>query len=527
LSSIGGVAVLRSTAEFNDLRHRLLLIAVMLGASAASASAQPRTAPSSYDAITDRGTRTEPALPSPGVAGSGFVDPAFGTSMWRITDRAIRPGRLDRSYRTPSSTHLNAWSTSGRYFYVVSTDGTIIPFAFDAANARATRINQNSTEDGGLVLRFYIEPQFSYVQDGIIYGSASSGNLRTIDQFDFATGTYSRLLDLETLAPNLSGTFIGAIGSSAGPVERIMAFFGGTSQDRHYYLAVFDKANPSNRRLLDTRASTLDGRPTNVRLNFLIHAAAIDRSGRYVTLYPTGGDRGAPRNAAPNYLWDTATDVFIELPSIEARSNGHDAFGYGVRVNQDCCTAGTYDAAQWQLRSLAAPLVTQDVISPVLLPKEVSLADHPSWHNAQDTRYVPFITGLYRYGVNSVPWRAWDDEIVAVQTGVPAGAGGEVWRLAHHRSDVRHDNDASRTGFWYTPRPNVSPDGRWVLFTSNWEKTLGTDPGGAQGERARQDVFLLRLEGAAGPPATPAGSTSASRKKPAAGSTVGSAVRRR
>ena len=235
------------------------------------------------------------------------------------------------------------------------------------------------------MLRFYIEPQFSYVQDGIIYGSASSGNLRTIDQFDFATGTYSRLLDLETLAPNLSGTFIGAVGSSAGPVERIMAFFGGTSQDRHYYLAVFDKANPSNRRLLDTRASTLDGRPTNVRLNFLIHAAAIDRSGRYVTLYPTGGDRGAPRNAAPNYLWDTATDVFTELPSIEARSNGHDAFGYGVRVNQDCCTTGTYDAAQWQLRSLAAPLVTQDVISPVLLPKEVSLADHPSWHNAQRT----------------------------------------------------------------------------------------------------------------------------------------------
>jgi hypothetical protein len=40
----------------------------------------------------------------------------------------------------------------------------------------------------------------------------------------------------------------------------------------------------------------------------------------------------------------------------------------------------------------------------------------------------------------------------------------------------------------------VSQDGRWVLFTSNWEKTLGTDPGGADGERARQDVFLLQLK---------------------------------
>jgi hypothetical protein len=32
-----------------------------------------------------------------------------------------------------------------------------------------------------------------------------------------------------------------------------------------------------------------------------------------------------------------------------------------------------------------------------------------------------------------------------------------------------------------------------VLFTSNWEKTLGTDPGGDSGGSARQDVFLLKL----------------------------------
>ncbi|HEX4566805.1 MAG TPA: hypothetical protein VH138_09240, partial [Vicinamibacterales bacterium] len=35
---------------------------------------------------------------------------------------------------------------------------------------------------------------------------------------------------------------------------------------------------------------------------------------------------------------------------------------------------------------------------------------------------------------------------------------------------------------------------------SNWEKTLGTDPAGAPGERARQDVFLLRLNPAGGEP---------------------------
>jgi hypothetical protein len=102
------------------------------------------------------------------------------------------------------------------------------------------------------------------------------------------------------------------------------------------------------------------------------------------------------------------------------------------------------------------------------------------------------VTATYRYGTESVEWRPWDDEIVAVQTDNASG-GAEVWRLAHHRSRVANDDSPGVIAFWYTPRPNISRDGRWVLFTSNWEKTLGTDPQGAAGEKARQDVFLLRL----------------------------------
>ena len=51
-----------------------------------------------------------------------------------------------------------------------------------------------------------------------------------------------------------------------------------------------------------------------------------------------------------------------------------------------------------------------------------------------------------------------------------------------------------------------------MLFTSNWEKTLGRDPQGATGEKARQDVFLIQLPGVADdndttPDATPAKKT--------------------
>jgi Putative Ig domain len=131
----------------------------------------------------------------------------------------------------------------------------------------------------------------------------------------------------------------------------------------------------------------------------------------------------------------------------------------------------------------------------------VLLSDHPSWHNARRDVLTPFVTALFRYGGNDVPWRAWDDELVAVETAAGHGVNATVWRFAHHRSTVAHDDDPIRNYFWYMPRPNVSQDGRWVLFTSNWEKRLGTDPGGESGGRQRQDVFLLKLRTGDGPTA--------------------------
>ena len=117
----------------------------------------------------------------------------------------------------------------------------------------------SSTGDGGLILNFYIEPQFSFVDDSIIYGSktGSGSTLRTIDQYDFNTGAYTRLLDLDALVPGLAGTYIGGVGSTSGPTERIMAFFGGTRQDLHHRVVLFDRADPAKRLLLDTKASTL------------------------------------------------------------------------------------------------------------------------------------------------------------------------------------------------------------------------------------------------------------------------------
>jgi hypothetical protein len=130
----------------------------------------------------------------------------------------------------------------------------------------------------------------------------------------------------------------------------------------------------------------------------------------------------------------------------------------------------------------------------VLTPPETFLADHTSWNNAQPDRRVPVLSSLYRYFKNTnntTPWRPWDDEIVAIQTDAPDGA--TVWRFAHHRSNVTNDLGNDGTYFWYQPRAVISPDGRWALVTTNWEKSLGLAAGGEPDGLYRTDVFVVAL----------------------------------
>ena len=447
----------------------------------------PTGAPTTYNAISDRNAYAKPALPVLGAAGYTFNDAAFGSKILRVTDGNTRPGLTNRSYRVASNAHLAAWNATSTAFFVMSNDGTAIPFAFDPATMTASRIQPSASGNGGLSLAFYVEPQFSLVNPDAIFGAVSFSNNRTIAQYDFSTGVYSTIVDLDTVATGLAGTYVGGLMTGGAPAEHLMTFFGGGSQDNHYLALWLPIGSPAGRKLVNTVASTINGAPTSTVLNFHLHSAQIDKSGRYVFLYPTAVDLAAPRSAAQVYLWDTVTDTFTAITAA-MKSSGHDAAGYGYWVNQDCCTSSSWDAAQWQFRSLASVAQTSDLISPVLATKEVYLADHTSWNNAQPSTLVPVISSTYRYGDNTAPWRAWDDEIIGIDT--TGGIGGMVYRFAHHRSDVRSDTNPQQPYFWYEPIANVSPNGRWVLFTSNWEKTLGRDS--SEGT-FRQDVFIVQL----------------------------------
>lgn len=431
----------------------------------------PRTSVGLYLAVTDRTPYPLPALPTLGPAGSSFVDPTFGSTITRLTDGNTRPDAPNCSFRTPSSPHSLAWSCDGKWFWLTSTDGTILVLS----------------TTGGPTARpsSYIEPQFSFVQPGVLYLARQRTLLETCN---VATLNYAPLLDMTAIGA-VAQTYIGFVSSSAAP-ERVSVLCGGTQQDKHYLVAVLDPLNPMTGLLVvNTVASTVNGQPTNIPLSYHLHHACIDRSGRYVMLYPTSADMTSTRKAPQSVLWDTQAGTFTELPET-AYSSGHDALGYAQSVNQDA--QGTWDADQWQIRQLATPLAPRNELPSVLTPKEIYIDGHECWNNATPDGSAPFFTELYQYGLQIAAgvWRAWDDEIIAL-----AIDGSTAWRFCHHRSDVRSDNNLLNTGFWYQPRVNVSIDGKWALFTSNWGKTLGTDPNpGDPTITFRQDVFLLRLD---------------------------------
>ncbi len=105
--------------------------------------------------------------------------------------------------------------------------------------------------------------------------------------------------------------------------------------------------------------------------------------------------------------------------------------------------------------------------------------------NSEDSN--PVCLSTYRRDNPNAPGAApivlgpWENEIVCVETDHKES---KVWRFAHTFSTAQN-------GFWSSPRGNVSQDGRFYMFTSDWEDQFGTAGTASQ---FRTDVFIVELK---------------------------------
>jgi hypothetical protein len=429
------------------------------GADSGGKSGCSGVVPLTYGAPTDR--MPHPAAPPAlGPAGSIVKDPVYGTSILRLTDATTLDATT--SFRVANEFWGNDWSTDAKLFYLQESKGAFLPYTLDPVKLVAARVVDKTNQ--GTPLRMPLAPGgFSRTEATVFYGLKGM----TVAKFDFATQTTTNVVDLTTIVPGATG---GVLGVQHGASGLLTASFGGPQQDKMPYVVTYDPASGAHH-VVDVTMSTLDGMPVGTTIGGGVHTFKIDASGAYVVFSVNGG-------ASTDWLWDVSAGTVKALSSLGA---------VGWQAWEHRQSGESYE---WEVSTFASPTTSASLVTPALSPTDSLASSSVSWESAAGGPSTPLIVETMRPPNDMGPWRAWDQEIVAVRTD---GSQSEVWRFAHNFNT--YSGSVFSDAYYYLFIPRVSQNGWFVLFDSNWNGTLGTDATG----NPRTDAFIVALPNPCGP----------------------------
>jgi len=326
------------------------------------------------------------------------------------------------------------------------------------------------------------EPQFSYSQPNILYGI--TGHRPVFQQYDVSTHRTADLHDASQCVTLKSSDAGRAVSVSAN--DQRLAIVIGPEQDTDYLVYVYDRAQGC--RWYNTRTGEIGGQwgakgTISIPDRYLIHDARINQSGRFIEINRSGAPVAGvapPQNPTPSLIWNVdTTDV---APCGPKGCKGHHALGYSHLLNP---SEQEHPMDLW-----IRPLNQLDAASPLIkqLPAIQGWYDlHISWNHVDPSDSTPACLSTYRRDNPNTPGAPpkvlgpWENEILCVETD---RKDSKVWRFAHTYSTARN-------GFWSSPRGNVSQDGRFYMFTSDWEDQLGQS---GTPSLFRTDVFIVELK---------------------------------
>jgi hypothetical protein len=424
--------------------------------------------PGPYCARTDRKTEVYPEkAPALGPAGSIITDPVFGSRIVRVTDQNTDRVKAGRSVYSPSSAEQNTWNKTSTMFYVTTDGGSFLLFHFDPSTMKP-RIAETPA------LHWGPEPQFSFAQNNILYGMHHPE--ATIEQYDIASGKVSEINKLSKCVKLGAGEGASVISVSADD-NRLMTTLG-PGQNKNYLVYVYERNRGC--RWYNTETGEIGGDwgpkgTISVPDRFLVHNARIAKSGKFV--YVTRGT-----NSSPGHRWVVWQLDTLNVSVCAKACSGHHVMGYSHILG----TSGFHHPMEVLLRPLDHVEESRSMIEGLEPGKKEWYDSHFSWNNVDpdDTAPVCYSTFLptnsAAAGTAPMVTGPWENEIDCAETD---GKGSKVWRFAHTYSSAKN-------GFWSSPRGNISQDGRFFEFTSDWENLLGTGPNG----KNRMDVFVVELK---------------------------------
>ena len=181
-------------------------------------------------------------------------------------------------------------------------------------------------------------------------------------------------------------------------------------------------------------------------------------------------------------VFNLSTNTWTRITNADVYWSGHVSMGNGKYANSSGSINGL-DSRGMVLRNPDNAMNSDEyrfIAQPSSPWNGWCDADHSSWLNSVTNPNAPIL--ISRYGGSSCYQYAWAGEIDAAAV----DGSNTVWRFAH-----THNSDSSC--YYGLAFAQISNDGRWALFSSPWDGTLGSDT--AFGCSNRIDTFIVDLTG--------------------------------
>lgn len=406
------------------------------------------------------------------------------TTICRVTDQnTVSTNRYYFNTSCDAGSEVNDWNINDDRFTICAAGNTQMLFSFNTATNTAT-------QDTSFVSPGSTSPYFSYTQPYIMYhghlndsndlaifsyDTTSLGNPAGVPVVDIGTACSIAGLTRNSIANMGQGVTVSGDDQTFGVLGSSTV---GQGSSGMIYVVAWNRTNGCC--YWNTNTGSISGAgciqtgTVDIADRFTVHNTRLGKGGTWMKVAPETCT-GTCTTGEWNYFWQVGTThVTIDTGRDGC---GHTAAGYSHRVNK--CNGATDPDGLF-----SAPFDSPDTTTslPASYPSP-SGADgaHISWANDNSSDSNPFIAIFQGTSVAVV--HGWDNEILAVSPN-----GGNVYRLLH---------TYATPALLFTPG-SVSQDGKYVLWTTDWDGMLGNADGRAVACTAgttncRTDVFVAVL----------------------------------
>jgi len=432
------------------------------GSDGPGASSTAQLAPSNYTAYSGTDAKASPSPPPDlGPANSVLIDPTFGSRILRVTDNQTASGS---SLIPEDAGFFRTWNANSTAIKLMGGNGSSYWAAFDPANFQAGPLHPIAFD--GHWEWSAVDPDTIY----FLYGSE-------LKRYNIASQAMS------TLGATPNGEQVQYHVAVVGHDDWVCSAAGAGSQDTYTKLFCVSPST-SEAKLIDIASRTING-VTQSDPNWPTAAA-----GQTLGIHSVNGSAGgmwlglqftqASWNSQGTAVLDLNTNTWSLVTGADRYSSGHQSLGNGKYVNGSGSVNGQ-DSRGAVVRN-PNDLMNAAQYTFIMQPYATSGwydGEHSSWFNASTNPNAPIL--FSRYDVTAPPSALpWLGEIILAAT----DGSNTVWRFAHN-----HNGGST---FYGQAFAQISNDGRWALFSSYWDGTLG----GSNGDfslSTRIDTFVVEL----------------------------------